>query len=35
VAKWIGNGAQPTERVARLLSQPNTVEETVAEPTLS
>jgi small subunit ribosomal protein S16 len=32
VAKWIGNGAQPTDRVARLLSQPNTVDETVTEP---
>jgi small subunit ribosomal protein S16 len=28
VAKWIGNGAQPTDRVARLLSQPNTVDPT-------
>ncbi|MBO0692722.1 MAG: 30S ribosomal protein S16 [Acidimicrobiaceae bacterium] len=25
-AKWLRNGAQPTERVARLLSQPNTVQ---------
>jgi small subunit ribosomal protein S16 len=34
VAKWIGNGAQPTDRVARLLSQPNTVVEAApAEPT--
>jgi small subunit ribosomal protein S16 len=31
-AKWIKNGAQPTDRVARLLAQPNTVVEPVAEP---
>lgn len=30
-AKWIANGAQPTERVARLLSQPNTVAPATAD----
>jgi small subunit ribosomal protein S16 len=35
VAKWIGNGAQPTDRVARLLAQPNTVDATPSEPTPS
>lgn len=32
VARWIGNGAQPTERVARLLAQPNTEEAAPLEP---
>jgi small subunit ribosomal protein S16 len=31
-AKWISQGAQPTERVARLLSRPNTDEEPVVGP---
>jgi small subunit ribosomal protein S16 len=34
-AKWIGNGAQPTERVARLLAQPNTVDPGTADETVS
>jgi small subunit ribosomal protein S16 len=34
-AKWISHGAQPTDRVARLLRQPNTGEEPPGGPASS